>query len=136
MGSPRCLFRFCVHELRNFQAMGTDKIGSGRLCEGQERLCACILAEPKTHWCLVFTITCNELSERVTGNEFVEFSSLSFTKPFVHSCKTCNFLSLDNFDIFDMEECVKLANNINKRQGFRVLGWFKPACDDDGIASG
>ena len=36
-----------------------------------------------------------------------------------------------------MEECViELASNINENQRFRVIGWFKPTSDDEGVVSG
>ena len=31
---------------------------------------------------------------------------------------------------------IELDNNVAANQGFRITGWFKPAMDEEGVASG
>ena len=41
----------------------------------------------------------------------------------------------DDIDRFELDTSVEaLVADINKNQGFKIIGWFKPAFDDDGVA--
>ena len=131
-------FDFVPTNFRIIQAVPKDNVCSGKLCDAQgTNPCPCIVAESKKHWAITFRLTCNELSERVTGEKCVVITSMSMTKKFVHSNKRNEQLSSDNIDTFDMEDSVvALIRHVVQRQGVRVIGWFKPAIDEDGVASG
>ena len=131
-------FDFIPSNFRILQAMPKDNVCSGKLCDAQgSNPCLCIVAESKKHWALTFKTVCNELGERVTGEKAVEFTSMALTKNLVHANKRTEQLSSDNLDTFDMEdEVIELANNVAANQRFRITGWFKPAMDEEGVASG
>ena len=41
----------------------------------------------------------------------------------------------EQLDRFDLDESVQnVVQSVNANQGFRILGWFKPAQDEDGTA--
>ena len=131
-------FDFIPTNYRLIQALPKDNVCSGKVCDGQtSNPCPCIVAESKKHWALTFRFTCNELSERVTGEKSVEITSTALTKRFIHPNKRTEQLSSDNLDTFEMEDAViQLLRDIVTNQGVRLIGWFKPAIDEEGVASG
>ena len=132
-------FDFQPTNFRIVQAMPKDNVCTGKLCDAQgaNPPCSCIVAESKRHWAITFKISCNELNERITGEKNVEITSSSLTKLLVHTNKRTEQLSSDNVDTFEMEDKVTaLASNVFNTQGVRIIGWFKPAIDEEGVASG
>ena len=138
VGLPNYVFfdfiptNFTVH-----QVMTKNLVCQGSICDAQdEGACACLCVKPKTHWALQLTLTCDELSEKNTGEEFVSITSNYLTRLFITSSIRAELLTSDNIDTFDMEDAViALANNITSSQGWRVIGWFKPGTDEEGVSS-
>ena len=131
-------FDFKATNFNMRQAVPKNKVCTGTLCDAQvDGSCPCIAAKPREHWAITFIFCCDELSERITGEEFISFTSMELTKLFVHVNKRKEPLSSDEIDVFDMEEAVcDMASVIDSAQGFRVCGWFKPASDEDGVTAG
>ena len=140
VGNPSYVFfDFEATNLRIQQAVPKDNVCQGKLCDaqGDPNACPCISAQSGKHWALTVTFTCDQLSENVTGEKYVTVTSNQLTKTFIHLDKRSEKLVDDNLDPYDMEDAViALADSINASQKFRVIGWFKPAQDDEGVASG
>ena len=121
-------FDFIPNDFRVIQAVPKDNVCSGKLCDSQgNNPCPCIVAESKKHWALKFTITCNELAKRVTGEKTVEILSMAMTRRFIHTNKRTEQMSPDNLDTFDMEDAViQLFEDIVRNQG--VSYWMVQAC--------
>ena len=131
-------FDFIATNFKLIQAVPRDKACRGKLCDSQciTSSCPCLVADTRTHWVLDIHFTCDELCENVTDEDSVKFSSMSFTKMMVHSSKTSHQLNNDNIDTYDMEDSVQqLCEAVDKKQKFRIIGWFKPAQNEDGTAA-
>ena len=127
-------FDFVPTNFKVIQAVPKDKICEGKLCDGQSSSssCGCIVARAKKHWALSLSITCDELSEFVTGEESVTITSTAVTSLLVQPSKSSHLLSSDAICPYDMEDAViALCDNIVKNQGLRLIGWFKPGTEDD-----
>ena len=85
-------FDFVATNFEVYRACAKDRLCCEKLCDSQDcGQSACIATKPNTHWSLMFTVTCDQLSERVTGEEYVTFTSMNFTKLFVSSSKYTEF---------------------------------------------
>ena len=127
-------FDFKPTNFKVIQAVPMDKICEGKFCDGQSSSssCGCIVARAKKHWALSLSITCDELSEFVTGEESVTITSTAVTSLLVQPSKSSHLLSSDAICPYDMEDAViALCHNIAENQGFRLIGWFKPGTEDD-----
>ena len=126
-------FDFKATNVRVLQVVAKDKICEGKLCDGQSTgSCGCIVARAKKHWALSLSLTCDELSEHVTGEESVTITSTALTSLLVHPSKSSHLLSSDAICPYDMEDAViELCEDIANNQGLRLIGWFKPGVEDD-----
>ena len=132
-------FDFVATNFMVVQAVPKDNICTGRLCDAQgpSNNCGCLCAPPQKHWALSLTIKCDELSEKIIGEDAIAFTSTQATKLFVATIKRSEQLCSDQIDTYQMDDCVAaLAAAVDKIQKFRVIGWFKPSQDDDGVAAG
>ena len=132
-------FDFLATNLRIVQAVPKDNVCMGKLCDAQGTAtnCCCISAPPQKHWALTLSIKCDELAEKVTGEDAIIMTSTQSTKIFIATVKRSEQLCNDNIDTYEMDEAVAdLAESVDKNQKFRVIGWFKPAQDEDGVAAG
>ena len=111
-----------------------ENVCKGRICDAQSESsnCGCLVAESKKHWALSISITCDQLNETVTGDDTVTMTSSNVTRLFVHPAALAKSLCSDDINVYDMETAViTMAEAINEDQGFRLIGWFKPASDEE-----
>ena len=83
----------------------------------------------------MLSVSCPELTSR--GNNAGEnFSfSNSMTNTFVENSARSMKSDSPRLDRFLLDESVeKMITSINANQGFSIVGWFKPAHDEEGVA--
>ena len=89
----------------------------------------------KKHWVLCIEFTCPELKERVNNEDMSTIYS-AFTTDFFVTVEARKLKSeSDLLDRFRLDDSVQeMVREINAGEEFRILGWFKPASDEEGTA--
>ena len=136
-----CLeFRFFSFVSKNVtvdSAVIADNVCAGKLCDGQtyHEPCGCVETLSKKHWVLCIEFTCPELNERVNNEDMSTIYS-AFTAAFFVTVEARKLKSeSDLLDRFRLDDSVQeMVREINAGEGFRILGWFKPASDEEGTA--
>ena len=131
-------FDFLVTNFRIVQAVPkTTCVWANCDAQGPATKCCCISAPPQKHSAVTLSIKCDEFAEKVTGEDAIAMTSTRATKIFVATLKRSEQLCNDNIDTYAMDGAVaELAESVDKRQKFRVIGWFKPAQVEDSVAAG
>ena len=130
-------FSFVTKRLRIYSAVVAEACCPGSICDGQtfHDSCGCIEASSEKMWALKLEFKCPELNRMVSCDDYHKIISSQLANVFVTSSVRALNSDSDKLDRFDLDNQVQLlAADINSKQGFRVLGWFKPAQDDDGTA--
>ena len=130
-------YSFCTKSLRVDSAVIAENCCSGNVCDSQtfHDPCGCTESSQDKIWVLLVEFSCNELNRDVHNGDLIQLFSNSSTDIFV--AKHARGLKPDSeaLDRFQLDETVQeIVQSINENQGFRIVGWFKPATDEEGTA--
>ena len=110
---------------------------AAKLCYGQtyHEPCGSLKSKAKKKWVLFFQFTCPELNENVHNDDFLSMYSSHSTDFFVSQEVRKFKADTDRVDRFQLDTRVQdMVREMNRAEGFRIIGWFKPAVDDEGTA--
>ena len=132
-----CFFNFVTQNLTIDSALVSELVCGGSLCDAQtyHESCPCLEAAQEKCWVLLFQVQCPELNENVNNDEKIHLYSRNTSSFFLTDQIRAQNADSDVVDRFELDMAVQdLVADINQTQGFRVIGWFKPAFDDEGTA--
>ena len=130
-------FSFVTKRLRVDSAVVAEQCCPGHICDGQtyHDICGCLETLTEKTWVLRLEFKCPELNEYVSCEDLHKITSSQSTNVFVAGNVRALNPDSDRLDHFDLDECVQnVVESVNRKQGFRIFGWFKPAQDEDGTA--
>ena len=130
-------YQSSIKELILDSALVAENVCTGPLCDGQtyHKGCPCLEAPIEKTWILMLALTCPQLTSRVNNEGEIFFYSNAMTNTFVTNGARSFKSNSPRLGRFKLDESVeKMVTSINSNQGFLIVGWFKPAHDEEGVA--
>ena len=130
-------FSFVTKDLTVDSAVVAELCCPGNVCDAQtfHDTCGCLDAPNEKLWAIKLEFKCPELNYNVHCDDYHCITSSQMTKHFVTPGVRALSADSPKLDRFDLDESVqKMVASVNGKQGYRIVGWFKPASDEDGTA--
>ena len=127
-------FSFITKQLAVDSTVIAENVCDGAICDGRSYHdpCGCIETSLKKTWGLLVDFSCPELHDL---DDTVSVYSVGLKSVFLSNTATNLQPDSDQMDRFKLDEQVQLlVQAVNREQGFRVEGWFKPAAGEEGTA--
>ena len=128
-------FSFVTKNLEVDSAVVAEDVCNGDICDSQtfHDSCGCLEASQNKGWVLLLEFTCPEINAVLGNSDLLQIYSNTSTAVFVSETVKCLKADSDAIDRFNLDTSVQaMVTKINSGGGFRVVGWFKPALDEDG----
>ena len=130
-------FSFVTKNRKIDSAVVAELCCPGTVCDAQtfHDTCGCLDFSSEKLWALKMDFKCPDLNDNVHCDDYHKITSSQMTNYFVTGGVRALSADSPKLDRFDLDESVQtLVAAVNGKQGFRILGWFKPATDEDGTA--